>query len=354
MSILVAGNPILDLIAVLPPIEREKFGLLGGGYAEYDPARHHDVYDEMIKLPSTKLIPGGAGQNTARVCQALLQTPCEVVYLGAVGVDKFATLMEEKAKEANLEVLYHQVDKVETGKSAIVVDADTRDRSMCTHIGAANHFDDSFLQKHWHKVESANILFTAGFFVTASPKSLMNLAEHAAKSESKLWGTNLSAPFIVENYEEQVKEWLKIGNFVVGNNDEWEAVRNRFCQGKGVSLIDAVRQLCDDCEWTGHPKKMRVYIMTQGPDPTIVAWRKNKASKAICDHYPVQVVPPELIADTVGCGDAFIGGFLAGLHLGLPLEKCIELGNSCGRELLQHQGVIFDLSKYRENLAAQK
>jgi sugar/nucleoside kinase (ribokinase family) len=37
-------------------------------------------------------------------------------------------------------------------------------------------------------------------------------------------------------------------------------------------------------------------------------------------------VPPEMIAGTVGAGDAFAAGFILGLHEGWKLQRCLELG----------------------------
>jgi len=37
-------------------------------------------------------------------------------------------------------------------------------------------------------------------------------------------------------------------------------------------------------------------------------------------------VPRELIAGTVGAGDAFAAGFLLGLHADWKLQRCLELG----------------------------
>eukprot|EP01055_Gregarina_sp_Pseudo9_P000311 Gregarina_sp_Pseudo_9__310@NODE_11_length_6581_cov_205_655304_g9_i0_p3_GENE_NODE_11_length_6581_cov_205_655304_g9_i0NODE_11_length_6581_cov_205_655304_g9_i0_p3_ORF_typecomplete_len367_score129_43PfkB/PF00294_24/2_5e47_NODE_11_length_6581_cov_205_655304_g9_i049206020 len=351
MSILVAGNPILDLVATLDDSWLQKFNILEGGYTEYNEAKHGAIYDELVNMADTAFIPGGAGQNTARVAQALLPQAKSVTYMGAVGADKYAEIMGAKAEEAGLEVCYELRPEAGTGKSGVVVNRRTRDRSMCTHLGAANYFSNEFLRQHWAKVEKADILFSAGFFVTASPESLMQLAEHAAQSTTKLWGTNLCAPFIVETYTSALLKWLQMANYVVGNELEWAAVhrvlKDSLQLKAELSVAEIVATLCDKIEWTGHPDKLRAFIATQGPDPTVVAWRSNKSAPAVCDSYPVQPVPSELVADTIGCGDAFIGGLLAGFARKWPLEKCVELANVCGRELLQNEGAAFDLSSYK-------
>eukprot|EP01054_Gregarina_sp_Poly1_P010522 Gregarina_sp_Poly_1__10521@NODE_774_length_6341_cov_258_715014_g569_i0_p2_GENE_NODE_774_length_6341_cov_258_715014_g569_i0NODE_774_length_6341_cov_258_715014_g569_i0_p2_ORF_typecomplete_len359_score48_43PfkB/PF00294_24/7_8e47_NODE_774_length_6341_cov_258_715014_g569_i031114187 len=356
MSVLVAGNPILDLLAVLDVTWLKKFNVTDGGYTEYSPELHGNIYLELRGLSETTAVPGGAGQNTARVCQALIPDKQAVIYLGAVGNDAYAKLMEEGARAAGLQVYYELHPDADTGTCGVIVNSETRDRSMCTNIGAANKFSMAFLKTHWPQVEAAKCLFTAGFFVTACPEGMLMMARHAASRPDCFWGVNLCAPFIVKCYTAQVKEWFKYANFVVGNELEWAAIREVFEEEKfsaETSLLDVAAHLCSNYPMEGVSKKTRAFIITQGAEPTLVAWKRSRDGTLYRDIFPVTPVPKELRRDATGCGDAFIGGVLAGLYHGLPIEKCVELGNICGREVLQHEGVIFDLAEYSQLLCKQ-
>ncbi len=44
--------------------------------------------------------------------------------------------------------------------------------------------------------------------------------------------------------------------------------------------------------------------------------------------------------DTIGAGDSFDAGFLAGWLRGLPLADCAALANACGRASTQARGGI--------------
>ncbi len=46
------------------------------------------------------------------------------------------------------------------------------------------------------------------------------------------------------------------------------------------------------------------------------------------------------VVDTTGAGDAFLGGFLAGLHAGLDLESAARLGNACGGACCEQFGAF--------------
>ena len=63
--------------------------------------------------------------------------------------------------------------------------------------------------------------------------------------------------------------------------------------------------------------------MTQGTDPTVVAVQGEDELKT----FPVHKIGSEEITDTTGAGDAFAGGFMAGVVKGAKLETCIDMGS---------------------------
>lgn len=51
--------------------------------------------------------------------------------------------------------------------------------------------------ENWKIVEKAKVIYSAGFFITASPESILLVAKHAT-ANNKIYCMNLSAPFISE------------------------------------------------------------------------------------------------------------------------------------------------------------
>jgi pfkB family carbohydrate kinase len=51
--------------------------------------------------------------------------------------------------------------------------------------------------ENWALVERARVIYSAGFFITVSPESILAVAQHAAAS-NKIYCMNISAPFIVQ------------------------------------------------------------------------------------------------------------------------------------------------------------
>jgi arabinose-5-phosphate isomerase len=52
--------------------------------------------------------------------------------------------------------------------------------------------------------------------------------------------------------------------------------------------------------------------------------------------------PAARVVDTTGAGDAFLGGFVAGLHLGLDWERAARVGNACGAACCEQVGAFPD------------
>ena len=60
------------------------------------------------------------------------------------------------------------------------------------------------------------------------------------------------------------------------------------------------------------------------------------------NNLPFFFVPTrELLVDTNGAGDAFVGGFLAQLVLEKPIAECVRAGHYAARTIIQRSGCTF-------------
>jgi len=51
--------------------------------------------------------------------------------------------------------------------------------------------------ENWAVIEKAQVIYSAGFFITVSPETIALTAKHAAAAD-KIYAMNLSAPFIMQ------------------------------------------------------------------------------------------------------------------------------------------------------------
>jgi arabinose-5-phosphate isomerase len=101
----------------------------------------------------------------------------------------------------------------------------------------------------------------------------------------------------------------------------------------------AVAGLCTARDPEGIARELRtrlgcsIVALTLGKDGAIVATSSGTA------HVQSAGVD---VRDTTGAGDAFLGGFIAGLRLGLAPAEAARLGNACGAACCERMGAFPD------------
>ncbi|PHH85115.1 hypothetical protein CDD83_877 [Cordyceps sp. RAO-2017] len=327
-GLLCLENPLLDIQAVGDQALLDKYGLKAND-AILAEARHLPLYEELLNEYDAKLIAGGAAQNAARGAQYMLP-PNAVVYLGGAGDDKYAAILHDAVQAAGLRVEY-RVDAAEkTGRCGVVITG--HNRSLCTDLGAANHYDLDHLRRPeiWSLVQNADVYYIGGFHFTVCPPAIMELAKQAAEHD-KLFVLSLSAPFIPQFFKEPVDASAPYWDYIIGNETEAAAYAESHDlpskQPKDVALHLANLPKINT-------KRKRVAVVTQGTEPTLVAIQGEDGVR----EFPVHAIESDKINDTNGAGDAFAGGLLAGIMQGKNLETCIDMGQWLARLSIQELG----------------
>jgi adenosine kinase len=223
----------------------------------------------------------------------------------------------------------YRVDKKEkTGRCGVVITG--HDRSLCTDLGAANHYDLEHLKSPevWKLVEGATHYFVGGYHLTVCPPAIQALAEEAAKND-KVFVFSLSAPFIPQFFKDPLDASAPYWDYVIGNETEALA----YAESHGLETKD-IKEIAKHLAALpkANTKRWRVAIITQGTLPTIVA-ESGKVTE-----YPVHAIDKSLISDTTGAGDAFAGGFTAGLVAGESLAQCVDQGQWLAKLSIQELG----------------
>ncbi len=291
---------------------------------------HVPLYAEMVKNYPVQYIAGGAGQNSIRVAQWMIQTPNKTAYFGAVGVDEYGSTLESIAQKDGVNVCYMKNKDMPTGTCAVLINSN--ERSLVANLAAANTFNVSHLATPEAKaiIDGAKIFYVTGFFLTVSVESILTLAKDAAQN-NKIFCMNLSAPFLIQFFGEQLATCMPYTDFVFGN--ESEAAAYGEAKGYGSDLKQIALKLSAQPKASG--SRARIVVFTQGSECTIVACEGKVTT------YAVEKLPKEMLVDTNGAGDAFVGGFLAMLQMDKPLSECVRAGHFAARTIIQHSGCSF-------------
>jgi adenosine kinase len=330
-AILGMGNPLLDISDNVDKAMLEKYGLEPGGIILAE-EKHQPLFPEMTKRPGVQYIAGGATQNSIRVAQWMLQTPGSTAYMGCVGQDEFAEKMKASCKKDGVKTSYMIDTSTSTGSCAVLIEG--IERSLCTNLMAANNFKVEHVQKpeNLKIVKEAKIIYSAGFFITVSTDSMRLAAKEAAQAGAK-YCMNLSAPFLMQvpPFKAFITEIMPMVDFLFCN--ETEAATYAETEGwdtTDISFIATRLSLIPSAKGS-----KRTVVITQGCDPTVVAWNGHVTL------YPVIALPKEKLVDTNGAGDSYVGGFLAALSKDLPITECCKAGAYAASVIVQHSGCTF-------------
>ncbi|KAG5924012.1 hypothetical protein E4U61_001918 [Claviceps capensis] len=334
-GLLCLENPLLDIQAVGNDDLLAKYDLKAND-AILAEEKHLPLYEDLLNNYDAKLIAGGAAQNSARGAQYILP-PNSVVYLGGAGDDKYSAIMHDAVKAAGLRVEYRVDKEHKTGRCGVVITG--HNRSLCTDLGAANHYDLDHLKKPeiWSLVENAQVFYVGGYHFTVCPPAIMELAKQAAE-KNKIFVLSLSAPFIPQFFKDPVDASAPYWDYVIGNETEAAAyaeshdLPNKEPMHVAMHLANLPKE---------NGKRKRVAIITQGTEPTLVAVQGEDQIK----EFPVHAISKEQINDTNGAGDAFAGGLLAGIMQGKDLATSVDMGQWLARLSIQELGPSYPFPK---------
>ncbi|KAK7756148.1 adenosine kinase [Diatrype stigma] len=335
-ALLCLENPLLDIQAVGTEELLAKYGLKANDAILAEP-QHLPLYEELLNDYDAKLIAGGAAQNTARGAQYILP-PNSVVYLGGVGDDKYAAILKDAVREVGLRVEYRVDPKEPTGRCGVVITG--HNRSLCTDLAAANHYDLDHLKSPeiWKLVEGARFYYVGGYHFTVCPPAIQALGQEAAAND-KVFVVNFSAPFIAQFFKEPLDASSPYWDYVICNESEAEAYAKSHDLADQTDLKAIARAITDLPK--ANAKRPRVAVITNGTGATVVATQ----GQADVREFPVHAIAADKINDTNGAGDAFAGGFVAGLVQGKPLEECVDRGHWLARLSIQELGPSYPFPK---------
>merc|ERR1712111_233525 len=291
-----------------------------------------DIFEDLKSNYQVEYIAGGATQNSIRVAQWILKDEKVAAYFGSVGEDADGETLTKVASESGVQVAYQKSKEHPTGRCAVLITG--HDRSLVTKLDAANHFTPAHLDNadNWKVVEQAQVVYSAGFFLTVSVDSMVRVAKHCAEN-NKTYCFNLSAPFLIQFFKDQMMSVMPYADIVFGNETEALTFAESFNLGiKDISKIAlAISMLPKE-----NGSKGRLVIITQVADPVVCA--NNGEVKT----FAAEALPSEKIVDTNGAGDAFVGGFLAQYCQGKDLETGVKCGIWAASHIIQRSGCTFD------------
>lgn len=223
-----------------------------------------------------------------------------------------------------------------TGCCAVVIY--NKERTLTTDLAAACAYEEAHFDANMAVIEAAKFIYTTGYFITSSMPTLLKAAAYANENDVP-FGFNFSAVFLQFIEKDNMMKAIEAADFIFCNEDEAAQFIKTAEMPEGSTLQDVAVKLAT---WKKtNTKRPRYAIVTYGPKPVIVSCAEAGADTAETKEYPVPQLTDEEVVDTNGCGDSFVGGFLAAYQKDKTIEECIAAGIKLSSAVVQHIGCSF-------------
>lgn len=320
------GHPLLDLSAQVDTAFLEKYGLENGS-AQLAEAHHMPLFAELAKKASAQFIAGGSSLNTIRVTQWILGDEQSTGFVGAVGDDKFGELLLNRCQADGVDARFQTISSDSTGLCACSIW--DRERTMVTRLGAADRYRTTHMDPALLALKGGIVYSTAYFLNCEEGRALFRSKELAADS---LHCFNLAAPYLQEKFRTKIDKIVRACDVVFCNEEE-AAAYARAHDLEDTSASAVAKYIAAEPRTKNTP---RIAVVTQGAKSTIVA-----RTDGMFMEIPVPRIAKERIVDLNAAGDAFVGGFLAGLARDGCEHTCVIMAHRAAGYIIQQPGCTF-------------
>ncbi len=296
------GSALVDILLQ----ESDEFlattGAEKGGMILVDYEKIQSILAQSQHEPSH--VPGGSACNTII---GIGNFGNNARFVGKRGNDELGETFENALKTHNVEPILDRSD-TPTGRVLSIITPDAQ-RSMFTFLGAASETTPEEITAE--KFKDAALVHIEGYLLFN--EQLIFAALNAAKEAGALISLDLASFTVVEASKQIltdiVKEYIDI---LLANEDEARAFTNCTDEAKALDILSRDTQIA---------------VLKVGKRGSFISCEGKT--------YTIGILGSGEAVDTTGAGDLWASGFLYGLVNGLPIEKCGQLGASCGYEVCQ-------------------
>ena len=303
--ILGIGNALVDIMTIVDNEDvLERFSLPKGSMTLVNEEKSLIVMKGTHGLKKS-LSSGGSAANTIH---GLGKLGLPTGFIGSIGIDEIGDFFENDMKSAGVETLMKKQKSV-TGTAVALITPDS-ERTFATHLGAAVELSAEMLNKN--DFASYDLLYLEGYLIYN--RLLVERACQIAKENNMTVALDLASFNVVSerlnDFRDIISNYVDI---VFANEEEAKA----FTGMDAEKALNEISKYCD------------IAILKVGKNGS---WIK-KNDKVI----KVESILADCI-DTTGAGDLYAAGFLYGMAMNEPLEKCGKYGSLMSGKVIEVVG----------------
>ena len=308
-KVLGIGNALVDIMTRLDHDEHlERFKLPKGSMTLADEILVEEVTRATLHLEKIQ----SSGGSAANTINGLAKLGVETAFMGKVGKDEVGDFFHEDLVKNKINPILYFSDNP-SGQAIALVSPDS-ERTFATYLGAAVELAADDLKAE--DFQGYDYFHIEGYLV--QNHALIEMALKLAKENGLKVSLDLASYNVVESNLEFLKKVVReYVDILFANEEEARAYT-------GKTPGEALHEMGDQVE---------IAIVKTG--------NKGSMIKKGDDRIAVDIIPVKAL-DTTGAGDLYASGFLYGLSMEFPLDKCGKIGAILGGNVIEVMGAKMD------------
>ncbi|MCL2098524.1 MAG: adenosine kinase [Bacteroidales bacterium] len=292
--ILGIGNALVDVLVNLPDDSLlNEFNLPKGSMQHVDEATANNLWNKIQAL-GTQVVAGGSAANTIT---GIAQLGLDCKFIGKTGDDDLGHRFAHDQIVNGIQSLLLK-SRTATGRCTVSITPDA-ERTMATYLGAAIELAPEDLNEQMF--DGYDYFHIEGYLV--QNHALVRRSVELAKAKQQIISLDLASYNVVEQNLEFLRDILhNYVDIVFANEAEAEVFTGKQPQ-------EALHELAKSCT---------VAAVKLGRHGSLV---KSGDKSYTIAPYPTKAI------DATGAGDLYASGFLYAHALGMPLDKCGDIGS---------------------------
>jgi sugar/nucleoside kinase (ribokinase family) len=299
------GNALVDILVQMKDDTLiEELNLPKGSMTMIDEEQANHIQEILAEVDS----PKASGGSAANTIHGLAQLGASCGYIGKIKTDNFGDFFKKDLEQAGIKSKLF-IGNAATGRANTFISTDS-ERTFATYLGAAVEMVADELTPEMF--EGYSILHIEGYLIFNEP--LVEKAFQLAKANNMLISLDLASYNVVEVKLDFLKKIIpEYVDIVFANEEEAKSYTSKEPE-------EALDVIAEDC---------KIAVVKVGKNGSMVKSDGVVNKIGIVETKPI---------DTTGAGDQYAAGFLYGLNLGLPFDKCGELGALLAGKVIEKYG----------------
>lgn len=344
LSIVGFGMPVVDYVVKssdTPELSREVKANLN--YQMENSTKSNEILSKLYYASKVHRTAGGSTLNAIRMSNFLLKS--KVAYIGCVGKDLNGEFIKKTLKEEKIN--FGAVESETNATSTAIVLIDDNDRDLYVNVGASSALSLEKIKEFDFLFKNAKIIITDAYLSHYRYEEYEYIFKKYSSNDNTIVGFSLAAWEVLRDYYAQIEKLLKFCDLLFMNESEFDTLTKLSNYPiKDKSTIEGFVDLM--AEKKSNKNKDLVLVITRGKLDVLIAVHDYKKKNTMVSSIPIIKIDPRLEIDKTGLGDAFAGGFLAGMIMHKNYIECATLGNIMSSKVIQLNGFQIPNITYEE------